>query len=381
MSFTLTPPIVRTGQRKSNWGRTLIIDNRTENHMVLPYADDNLEIDLMNQPEQAVAKAASQIINLGVTDDVLRALVEKHKDIADPAAGPEEYLAVVAAIKECRDLRGEVEAKRKEAKADIVRRGKLIDGESNRIKNIIFGVENPMKDAKQAVDDAEAEAEAKRIGAINERIRALTVDGVMFDESIQSIETRLDAIKATPIDKSFDEFYHDADAAKQKSLSILTQALKSAQDREAEAKRLNKQKEEQAAEQKRLDAEREAREAEQRAADDARLEELAGLQAAKAKLEEGRKALEQDKEDARLEQEAQENLAAEKKEIEEQQAADAKLREELAPDKKKLEGLAVALINYPLPKVKSSAANIVLVRVIARLEATAEEIRDDIGGL
>jgi len=350
--------------------------------MVLPYADDNLEIDLMNQPEHAVAETAGkEVINLGVTDDVLRALVEKHKDIADPAAGPEQYLAVVAAIKECRDLRGEVETKRKDAKADIVRRGKLIDGESNRIKDIIYGVENPMKDARQAVDDAEALAEEERIGKIKERIHSITVTAIGYDESIESIETRLHAIKAAPIDKTFDEFYHDADAAKQHSLSILTQALKSAQDREAEAKRLKEQKEAQAEEQKRLDAERKTRDAEQQAADDKRLEEQAEIDKEKAILEEQRKALEQDKEDARLEQEAQENLAAEKKEIEEQEAADEKRREELAPDKKKLTGLATALDNYPMPNVKSPAAERVLGRVRNRLKTIAEEIFEDIGEL
>ena len=335
------------------------IDKNIENSMVLPFADDDAEIDLMAEKlyelEGTTVKA---LVDLGVTDEVLRGLVKKYETFPDPAAGDDEYAAVVEGIKEVRSIRGEVETKRKAAKADIVKRGKEIDGESNRIKDVLFGIENPMKDAKQAVDDAEALKEASRIGTIKERIHTITVTAISYDESILSLTSRIADIKAVAIDASFDEFYHEAEETKQRSLSLLTQGLKAAEERAAEAHRLEEQRKAQEAEAARLKEEGHARETEQQAADDKRFEEQAAFNSERARLQADRRALEQDKHDARMEQESQAAVESEKKRI-----------EEMLPDKKKLEKLLREIELFAMPTVKTEAAKAVVGSVLGQMGA------------
>ena len=241
-------------------------------------------------------QAGTELTNFGVTDEALRKLVKKYEKFPDPAAGPDEYQAVVAAVKDIRDLRGDVERTRKEKKANIVRDGKLIDGEANRIKDILFGIENPMKDAKTAVDDEAERIEQERVAAIQKRIAAITLTYVDYGLTIGSIEHMLKAIESTVIDETFDEFYHDAEQAKQKSLSLFAQTLKSKRYEVAVKQELEDQRLAQQAEQARLNSVRLKHEAEQKLADEARVTEDKKLRGAAERIAPDRRQLDQDRE-------------------------------------------------------------------------------------
>ena len=321
--------------------------------------------------EQEVAtQAGTELTNFGVTDEALRELVKKYEKFPDPAAGPDEYQAVVAAVKEIRELRGDVERIRREKKANIIRDGKLIDGEANRIKDILFGIENPMKDAKTAVDDEAERIEQERVAAIQKRIAAITLTYVDYGLTIGSIEHMLKAIESTVIDETFDEFYHDAEQAKQKSLSLLAQTLKSKRDEVAVKQALDDQRFAQELEQIRLAAERDDREAEQKLADEARVQEDNRLRGAAERIAAERKQLDQEKEATAAAVQAKQDAEAEEKRL-----------ADLEPDKKKLKALAKDLSRYSFPSVKSEAAEQILMRVIVKLGLIADDINRVVGDL
>ena len=321
--------------------------------------------------EQEVAtQPRTGLTIFGITDEALRELVKKYEKFPDPAAGPDEYQAVVDAVKEIRDLRGDVERSRREKKANIIRDGKLIDGEANRIKDILFGIENPMKDAKLAVDTEKELIEQKRVAVIDSKIRELTVTNIDYGISVETLEQMLEHIKSLPIDETFDEFYHDAEQAKQKSLSLLAQTLKSKQDEVAQKQALEDQRLAQQDEQSRLDALRVERDAEQRLADEARVKEDKRLRGAAERIAAERKQLDQEKEATAAAVQAKQDAEAEEKRL-----------ADLEPDKKKLKALAKDLSRYSFPSVKSEAAEQILMRVIVKLGLIADDINRDLGDM
>ena len=320
--------------------------------------------------QELLSEATLDLVNFGVTDEALRELVKKYEKFPDPAAGPDEYQAVVDAVKEIRDLRGDVERTRKEKKANIVRDGKLIDGEANRIKDILFGIENPMKDAKTAVDDEAERIEQERVAAIQKRITSVTVSHVDYGLTIESIEQMLKAIESVVIDETFDEFYHDAEQAKQKSLSLLAQTLKSKLDELAQKQELDDQRFAQELEHIRLAAERDDRESEQRLADEARVQEDNRLRGAAERIAAERKQLDQEKEATAAAVQAKQDAEAEEKRL-----------ADLEPDKKKLKALAKDLSRYSFPSVKSEAAEQILTRCVLSLGLIADDINRDVGDL
>ena len=317
-----------------------------------------------------LTEAALDLVNFSVTDEVLRELVLKYEKFPDPAAGPDEYQAVVDAVKEIRDLRGDVERTRKEKKANIVRDGKLIDGEANRIKDILFGIENPMKDAKTAVDDEAERIEQERVDAIQKRIASVTVSHVDYGLTIESIEQMLKATVSVVIDETFDEFYHDAEQAKQKSLSLLAQTLKSKRDEVAQKQALEEQRLAQQAEQARLNSVRLKHEAEQKLADEARVKEDKRLRGAAERIAAERRQLDQEKEATAAAVQAKQDAEAEEKRL-----------ADLEPDKKKLKALAKDLSRYSFPSVKSEAAEQILTRCVLSLGLIADDINRDVGDL
>lgn len=261
------------------------------------------------------------MIVYSVTDQGLALLKEELTGL-DAA---QDYEACRKGIATCRQLRVEVEKKRKELKADALEYGRKVDGEAKRITAALEAIEQPLQLSKDAVD--------------NEKLR---IKREKEEAEKAKIEAELKAKR-------------DAEEAKLKA------------EREAEAARL-------AEERKRL-------EAEQRALVEARRAEQARVEAEQAKLLAAKKA-EQDRIDAE-----RRKLAAEKAEIEKQQAViraeqetaarierervaaeERRKAEEIAaaehaarvealkPDKEKIAALAVQLRAFVLPTVTDNQA-------------------------
>lgn len=104
-------------------------------------------------------KIEGLVIQYNVTDGAIAEIAEKFKDAeADTAAG---YINVVSGIRCTRELRVEVESRRKELKSDALVYGRRVDAEAKRITSDLLKVEEPLKLLKSTVDDEMIEREAK----------------------------------------------------------------------------------------------------------------------------------------------------------------------------------------------------------------------------
>lgn len=163
-------------------------------------------------------------------------------------------------------------------------------------------------------------AEKQRVADLQQRLSALREIANVVDEfgnvpPAEEIAARLESVKATAIDDSWQEVTAEAGVAKDAAITKLEVALKAAQQREAEAKELERLRVEQAEAAQR---EREAqikREAEERARREAEEKNRAELEAA-ARREADAKAA--------AERAEQERIAAEQRaEREKQEAVEA----------------------------------------------------------
>lgn len=233
--------------------------------------------------------ATAELITYSVTDAELAKLKEQLSGLT----AAQDYERTRQGIATCRQLRVDVEKRRKELKADALEYGRRVDNEAKRITALIEQIENPLQATKDIED--EKRAAAKR--------------------------AKEDAERA---------------AAEEKARA----------ERAAEEQRL-------AAERERL-AEQARQLAEQQAAENARLEqERAALAAERAELarqqaETERVAREQREaaERAKAAQVAQERAAAEQERKRIAAERDAAFAEQMKPDKEKAETLAAALVDF-----------------------------------
>lgn len=171
-------------------------------------------------------------------------------------------------------LRTTLEAKRKELKAPLLERTRLIDAEAKRITGEIVELELPID---QQIKAEEARREAIR--AERARVEQARIDG--HKARIQSIRDRALEFVAAPVGvieqaiaeagevaDDFEEFQDEAEAAHGAMLEKLTELLEHAKERERHQAELRAQREEQERrrqeEEARLAAEREKLERERR---------------------------------------------------------------------------------------------------------------------
>ena len=205
-------------------------------------------------------------------------------------ATPTEYEKVRSAIATTRSHRVAIEKRRVELKADALAWGKKVDAEAKRLTALLLEIEEPLKAAKQAVDDEKerkakevAEAERKRV---EDEIRAkreaeeaelrkvreteqerLRLEAVRLEEkrvAMLAEEARLSAIRREEEEK------------RQAAFAIEQAKL------EADRKRMA---DEQAAERKRLEAEHKAEQDRQKAERDK-------IEAERLRVESERKTIE-----------------------------------------------------------------------------------------
>ena len=221
------------------------------------------------------------------------------------------------ARKELVSLRTGLEAKRKEIKAPLLAKAKLVDDEAKRITAELLQLEEPIDELIRADERRREEeraareaAEKARVAGIRERIAAIVAQPVKAARIRSSalLRTAIDTLAAQEIDDSFEEFAGEARAAHAQSLDAMREMLAAIEAQEAEAARL-----------------REEREAQERAAAEAaaRLAEQERIALEAQEAEQARARAERAEAD-RIAREAREaearRLAAERAEFERQQA-------------------------------------------------------------
>jgi len=97
------------------------------------------------------------------------ASVEKYRGLVCDVTTPKGMAEAKAAHREVAALRIALDKTRKKVKEDVLARGKLIDGEANRIFAMIAAIEDPIK---SQIDAEEQRAERERVAAIDaEQVR------------------------------------------------------------------------------------------------------------------------------------------------------------------------------------------------------------------
>ena len=222
-----------------------------------------------------------------------------------------------------RTARVNLEAARKEEKADVLRLGKFIDSEAKRIGDVIAKYEDPLADLIKAEEDRKEAEKAEKLRIEQERINGIRAKIQTIREyplkalnvTASKLEEVLPGVEALTIDKeTYQEFQAEAQAAKDESLCKLRQILTEKQAAEAEAARI---KAEQEAEAARLKAAKE--EADRKAA-----EEQKKIEAERAELDRLRK-----EDEARRQEE-------DRKLREAREAEEAKLKAERDAEEKRI---------------------------------------------
>lgn len=260
----------------------------------------------------------------------------------------EGYEAVRVGIGELRNLRSEIEKRRVALKADALEWGRKVDGEAKRLTAAVLAIEEPLKLAKQVVDDEKERIRKEKEAA--ERAKAEAI-----------LQARIEAEQAKR------QAAHEAEQERLRVEGEKLAAERAAM--EAERKVIEEQRR---AEQAKVDAERKEIEAARRA-------EQEKIAAERAAIEAERRAIEQERqkqERAEFERQAKviaEQAAREKVELERiaaEQAAIAKAKadeeerqrlEAMRPDAEKLRAFASQIRCLDLPVIQSDGAQHALV--------------------
>ena len=180
----------------------------------------------------------------------------------------------VAARRELREVRVNLEKLRKELKAPALERSRLIDAEAKTLTAQIEAMEEPIdsqikaEEARKAAEKAERERiERERVEALHRRVGLIREQPTRYvGKPSAEIAAKISALSGMEIGTDFAELQGDAHTAKAEAISTLTQMHAKAQEQELEAERLRIEREE-------LEAQRKAQE-EQAARDRAELAKL-----------------------------------------------------------------------------------------------------------
>lgn len=276
-----------------------------------------------------------------------------------------------------KNIRVDVEKKRKELKEDSMRTGRAIDSVARFVKETIEPAEKYLETQEKFAEMRQAERAAKvktdRIEKLakymNDPSAYYNLDSMndeQFAEALQSAKSVFEA-KEAELKRIEDERIAKAkaDAEEQERVRAENARLrKEAEAREAKIAEEQKQHEAGIAEERKAAEEREAK---------VRAEREAEQKAAQAKLDEERKKRET--------VEAEQHAERERVEAERQRQEDVKRQSLLAPDKEKLLALAATIEATELPALASKDAQAVLNKVEELLTKVSTYIRGNVKGL
>jgi hypothetical protein len=298
---------------------------------------ETVEIETASEVEAAENTESKQVVNYPVTLQKIAELEKEYKEIPTDLTVKANYEIVKKRAAHLRTLRGEVEKRRKELKADALAYGKLVDSTAKEITERLLVIEEPIATAKKDFDTA-AEL-AKREAALKEERRVDGIAGkiasiratVEYYISKTSTEIQEAMVKlADEIPAAWaDEFKEKAEATiievsgKLKELYAMKLQQEQAAILAAEAEAKRKQEEE------------EARIERERLAEEARLklvEEQAKLAEERRQMEAERDRMSKEAEEkaaqARAEQAARDAQAKAEREKLEKEIADLKAQQE-----------------------------------------------------
>ena len=259
-------------------------------------------------------------------DELRKAEKEAAFDYRTPA-GNREARSHVHAL---RKVKGEIDRARKAEKADILERGRQVDGQAKElVAEVDAMIETHAAELRRIEDEEAARVAAlqARLDWFNEQTEAADDEGAPHGSNY--LRDRLAAVREVVIDESWQEFAEAAEAHQKVAAGMIENLVAAAEKREAEAAELARLREEQerreAAE--RAKAEQEARERAER--EQKEREERAAREAAEKAQREAEEALERQRQEheAALQRERDE---AERREREVREAAERKAAAEKA---------------------------------------------------
>lgn len=261
-----------------------------------------------------------------------------------------------------KNIRCDVEKKRKSLKEESLRYGKAVDGMANVIKFLIAPIENHCKEQEEFVRIRQEKRLQELEFNRKEELINLDVDVELYDLRIMSEE------KYSLLLEQSKKLYNDkieAEKALEKARIEEEKRQKEENERiRKENERLKKEAEErdriEAEKQKKLEAEREK----------------------ERKKQEDILKKEREKH-ARLEAELLEKKRIEQEESQKRKEAEEKAKEEerqkeLAPDKDKLNELALRIVNTEMPEVKDDKAKEIIENVVELLNKTSNYIKNNV---
>lgn len=282
-----------------------------------------------------------------------------------------EDMALAREIRlELKHIRTETEKKRKAMKEESLRTGKAIDGIANVIKFLIVPIEEYLQEQE---DYVKREKERKKIELTEKRIAELSQYEVETEH--YNLSDMSEAGYNQLLETSKIIFEQKREAERKAEEERIAREKAEAEENERirkENERLKKEAEER---ERQAKIERKKQEEAKRIEQEKREKEET---ARKIKEEKERKAHE---EKIKKEREAREKVERElkaKKEAEEKAKRDREEQErqaKLAPDKKKLESLAVRIMEIELPDVTSSGAKKILESAVELLNKTSNYIK------
>lgn len=127
----------------------------------------------MSATKAAAPEQGALIVQYDVTDAAIATLAERFKGISFDT--PANYDVGRRALGELRDIRGKIERRRKELKADSLEFGRKVDAAAKHLTALVEAIEDPLAAAKKAIDDEEArkkqEAEKAELRKLDEELR------------------------------------------------------------------------------------------------------------------------------------------------------------------------------------------------------------------
>jgi hypothetical protein len=306
-------------------------------------------------------------------DEVIADIKERYTGLTVAKDG---FKTVKAARIEVKNLRCSVENLRKELKADVLERGKIIDEEATRLKGLLAPIEKQLEQEEEAEEARKAAAARAKVEAeekkLQERIDQIAALGTMPD---------IKTVKAMD-DEFFEHYVQDLKVQAEHARLKAEEAARIQAEKEAaekaerdrlaalHAEEMRKQAEELAIRERELQAERarieaEVKEAEraraemlrieQEARDKAEAERQAVIAAENAKLAEQRAELARQQEELRLAEQARQQELARLEAIERAKVIEAARIESarlLAAEKARLEAIENARLEALKPEIE-----------------------------
>lgn len=315
--------------------------------------------DLIVQAKTPEEKDAMQAYTLATDISKLGELVSEANKIIINDVSQIDLITNARKLRlQFKSIRTTIEKRRKELKENIMLKGRAIDGMANIIKAGIVPAEKHLEEQENYIE----RQEEKRLSALASK-RESEIAPFLIDTSFYDLKAMSD--------EGFDQLL--------KSSKIAFEAQQEAERKAEEERRKREEKEK--AKQERIRKENEKLKAEQikrnkeekqrRAKEQQRLKEES---AAREKAETEARLLKEEKE----EKERKEREKKEAKEIAEKEAIE---KMKLAPDKEKLQALAIKILRTEIPTVESNKAKVIIKDVSKMLAEVIRHIQTNIDNI